>query len=114
MINKFTNIHKANNYLSPQITGRKNHWNPAPSLGQAQICGGVKLANEIPNLIVIVDIVNFIHLNSKILVHLDLVSYYLNLAIIASLNLIHYFEIGCTSLSFSPLYTDYANWTYFD
>jgi hypothetical protein len=55
----------------------------------AHICGGVKLVNEIPNLIVIFDIVEFIHLNSKILVRLDLVSYYLNLAIIASLNL-HY------------------------
>jgi len=84
-------VNKTNNRLLPQITETKNnvHWNPVPSLGQAQICGGVKLVNEIPNLIVIFDIVKVIHLNSKILVRLDLVSYYLNLAIIASLNL-HY------------------------
>ena len=78
-------VNKTNNRLLPQITETKNnvHWNPIPSLGQAHICGGVKLVNEIPNLIVIFDIVKFIHLNSKILVRLDLVSS------IASLNL-HY------------------------
>lgn len=113
MIKKFTNIHKTNNHLSPEITEDKISLELVSSLGQAQICGGVELVNEIPNLIVIVDIVKFIHLNSKILVRLDLVLYYLNLAIITSLNL-HYFETGCASFSFLQLYTDNANWTYFD
>jgi hypothetical protein len=52
VVNNYTNIKKMSKCLSPQIIELKKrpHWtygieNPSPVLGQAQICGGVKLVN---------------------------------------------------------------------
>jgi len=52
MVNNSTNINKRYNHISPQIieptkTRTYDVRNPGADLRQAQICGGVKLVDEI-------------------------------------------------------------------